>query len=281
MATGEVSEKLGRGRHTTRHVELYPVGGGFLADTPGFSSVELEKFAVVRGRRSCRTASGSFPYVDQCRFGDCSHAGKRAVPSWRLWSAATLLAVGLKATALSMRMPKNSTTGNFPVIVRKGEKMPRCVIFTAGDQHGIEKHEIGLRHDDFVICCDAGYQLAQRLSVRPDLLLGDFDSYTGALPEDIPVRRYIRNRTTPIRSLQSAMPWSRGTTAFCWWLPPAGGWTICWATCRSWPLSRNMHRVQQPRSWARTSGSGCWMEAASPFRASQKHLLGAVPQRPG
>ena len=61
--------------------------------------------------------------------------------------------------------------------------MPRCVIFTAGDQHGIEKHEIGLRHDDFVICCDAGYRLAQRLGVRPDLLLGDFDSYTGALPE--------------------------------------------------------------------------------------------------
>lgn len=36
LATGEVSEKLGRGRHTTRHVELYPVGGGFLADTPAF-----------------------------------------------------------------------------------------------------------------------------------------------------------------------------------------------------------------------------------------------------
>ena len=54
--------------------------------------------------------------------------------------------------------------------------MLRCVIFSAGDQHGIEKHEIGLRHDDFVICCDAGYRLAQRLGVRPDLLLGDFDS---------------------------------------------------------------------------------------------------------
>ena len=49
--------------------------------------------------------------------------------------------------------------------------MPRCVIFTAGDQHGIEKHEIGLRHDDFVICCDAGYRLAQRLGVRPDLAI--------------------------------------------------------------------------------------------------------------
>ena len=66
--------------------------------------------------------------------------------------------------------------------------MPRCVIFTAGDQHGIEKHEIGLRHDDFVICCDAGYRLAQRLGVRPDLLLGDFDSYTDDTDTVIAVR---------------------------------------------------------------------------------------------
>ena len=75
--------------------------------------------------------------------------------------------------------------------------MPRCVIFTAGDQHGIEKHEIGLRHDDFVICCDAGYRLAQRLGVRPDLLLGDFDSYTGALPRIFRCSGTSVTRTTP------------------------------------------------------------------------------------
>ncbi len=77
LATGEVSEKLGRGRHTTRHVELYPVGGGFLADTPGFSSVELEKFAVIRKEELAGCFREFQPYVDQCRFGDCSHTGEK------------------------------------------------------------------------------------------------------------------------------------------------------------------------------------------------------------
>ena len=77
VATGEVSEKLGRGRHTTRHVELYPVGGGFLADTPGFSSVELEKFAVIRKEELPDCFREFSPYVDQCRFGDCSHTGEK------------------------------------------------------------------------------------------------------------------------------------------------------------------------------------------------------------
>ena len=77
LATGEVSEKLGRGRHTTRHVELYPVGGGFLADTPGFSSVELEKFAVIRKEELAGCFREFAPYVDQCRFGDCSHTGEK------------------------------------------------------------------------------------------------------------------------------------------------------------------------------------------------------------
>ena len=77
LATGEVSEKLGRGRHTTRHVELYPVGGGFLADTPGFSSVELEKFAVIRKEELAGCFREFQPYVDQFRFGDCSHTGEK------------------------------------------------------------------------------------------------------------------------------------------------------------------------------------------------------------
>ena len=43
LATGEISEKLGRGRHTTRHVELFPVSGGLIADTPGFSAFDTDK----------------------------------------------------------------------------------------------------------------------------------------------------------------------------------------------------------------------------------------------
>ena len=47
LETGETSKKLGRGRHTTRHCELYPVAGGWVADTPGFSALELERDAEI------------------------------------------------------------------------------------------------------------------------------------------------------------------------------------------------------------------------------------------
>ena len=48
LRTGEVSEKLGRGRHTTRHVELYALDGNtFVADTPGFSSFDTDQMDVI------------------------------------------------------------------------------------------------------------------------------------------------------------------------------------------------------------------------------------------
>ena len=48
LSTAQISQKLGRGRHTTRHVQLYPVsGGGYIADTPGFSSMDLERYEVI------------------------------------------------------------------------------------------------------------------------------------------------------------------------------------------------------------------------------------------
>ena len=58
LATGEISEKLGRGRHTTRHVELFPVSGGLIADTPGFSAFDTDKGRSGR-RKSSSTPSGS------------------------------------------------------------------------------------------------------------------------------------------------------------------------------------------------------------------------------
>ena len=78
MQTGAVSEKLQRGRHTTRHVELFRVAEEtYVADTPGFSSVELEKFAVIRKEELAGCFREFQPYVDQCRFGDCSHTGEK------------------------------------------------------------------------------------------------------------------------------------------------------------------------------------------------------------
>jgi len=74
LPTGEVSEKLGRGRHTTRHVELYSLGEDtFVADTPGFSSFDTDQMEVIL-KENLQYAFPDFaPYVGCCQFHDCSH----------------------------------------------------------------------------------------------------------------------------------------------------------------------------------------------------------------
>lgn len=74
LATGEVSEKLGRGRHTTRHVELYPLGEDtFVADTPGFSSFDTDQMEVIL-KENLQYAFPDFgKYIGSCQFHDCSH----------------------------------------------------------------------------------------------------------------------------------------------------------------------------------------------------------------
>ena len=74
LMTGEVSQKLGRGRHTTRHVELFDIGGGTLiADTPGFASFQDETEEPIYPEE----LAGLFPefseYRTACRFDDCTH----------------------------------------------------------------------------------------------------------------------------------------------------------------------------------------------------------------
>ncbi len=74
LATGEISEKLGRGRHTTRHIELFPLdGGGFVADTPGFSAFEEDKFEIRRKEELADTFVDFRPYLEDCRYKDCAH----------------------------------------------------------------------------------------------------------------------------------------------------------------------------------------------------------------
>ena len=74
LRCGEVSEKLGRGRHTTRHVELFPLSfGGFLADTPGFGSFDLEQMESVSCEELPRCFPEFAPYLGKCRFDDCAH----------------------------------------------------------------------------------------------------------------------------------------------------------------------------------------------------------------
>ncbi len=74
LPTGEVSEKLGRGRHTTRHVELYALGDEtYVADTPGFASFEVDLIEPIRCE-DLQTAFREFaPYLGKCRFQDCRH----------------------------------------------------------------------------------------------------------------------------------------------------------------------------------------------------------------
>ncbi len=74
IATGSVSEKLGRGRHTTRHTQLYALPfGGFVADTPGFSSLEtqLDDFSLKEKLADCFIEFADF--TDECRFSSCTH----------------------------------------------------------------------------------------------------------------------------------------------------------------------------------------------------------------
>ena len=74
LATGEVSEKLGRGRHTTRHVELYTLGEDtYVMDTPGFSSFDTDQMDIIL-KENLQYAFPDFgPYVGKCQFADCSH----------------------------------------------------------------------------------------------------------------------------------------------------------------------------------------------------------------
>ena len=74
LPTGEVSEKLGRGRHTTRHVELYMLEEGtYVADTPGFSSFDTDQMDVIL-KENLQYAFPDFGrYIGSCQFHDCSH----------------------------------------------------------------------------------------------------------------------------------------------------------------------------------------------------------------
>lgn len=74
LETGETSRKLGRGKHTTRHVELYPIGkDGYIADTPGFSAVDMERCAPIRKEELADCFPEFAPLVKDCRFTGCAH----------------------------------------------------------------------------------------------------------------------------------------------------------------------------------------------------------------
>lgn len=70
LVTGEVSEKIGRGRHTTRFAQLLPFAGGYVADTPGFGNLNLEELDLGMLARDFREF---VPLAASCRFTTCTH----------------------------------------------------------------------------------------------------------------------------------------------------------------------------------------------------------------
>lgn len=70
LITGEVSEKIGRGRHTTRFAQLLPLAGGYVADTPGFGNINLEELDFGTLPQDFREF---VPLSARCRFNTCTH----------------------------------------------------------------------------------------------------------------------------------------------------------------------------------------------------------------
>ena len=73
IEVGEVSDKLGRGRHTTRHVEIYSLGDAFIADTPGFASFDMDQTEHIPKEDLQYDFPEFEPFLGRCRFDDCTH----------------------------------------------------------------------------------------------------------------------------------------------------------------------------------------------------------------
>ena len=69
-------------------------------------------------------------------------------------------------------------------------KQNRCVVISGGDFSPVS----GISPDDFVIACDRGYVYCERLGLRPDLIISDFDSYTGPVDSEIPLNRFVSEK---------------------------------------------------------------------------------------
>lgn len=73
LATGETSKKLGRGRHTTRHCELFKVDGGYIADTPGFSSLDFQRCEKILKDDLPHCFREFEDFLPYCKFSTCTH----------------------------------------------------------------------------------------------------------------------------------------------------------------------------------------------------------------
>ncbi|MDP4121219.1 MAG: ribosome small subunit-dependent GTPase A [Bacillota bacterium] len=77
LETGNISKKLGRGRHTTRSVELFSIDGGYVADTPGFSTVDIERYEMIKKEELPSCFPEFNDYLGECKFTSCSHTSEK------------------------------------------------------------------------------------------------------------------------------------------------------------------------------------------------------------
>lgn len=107
LQTGEVSQKLGRGKHTTRHVQLYTLGlsGGYIADTPGFS--QLDFFGLENEELDLHFVE-FVPYRNQCKFRGCSHQHEPACAVLKALDRGVIAASRYESYSLFYRELKDS-----------------------------------------------------------------------------------------------------------------------------------------------------------------------------
>lgn len=77
LQTGETSKKLGRGKHTTRHCELFKVDGGYIADTPGFSSLDFQRCEQILKDELPYCFREFEEYLGYCKFNSCTHVNDK------------------------------------------------------------------------------------------------------------------------------------------------------------------------------------------------------------
>ncbi len=78
IETSEISRKLGRGKHTTRRIDIYKLGnGGYIADTPGFSTFETNMYDIIFKDELVHCFKEFSEYTDKCMFHDCSHTKEK------------------------------------------------------------------------------------------------------------------------------------------------------------------------------------------------------------
>lgn len=97
---------------------------------------------------------------------------------------------------------------------RQGDKMRRCVIFGGGELKDIRFTQSLLREDDYIVCADRGYAYCAAMGRKPDLILGDFDSYSGKLPPGCEVLRYPIEKDDTDTMLAVKTGLERGETEF-------------------------------------------------------------------